>query len=791
MLLSLNWLKDYIKENIDNDSFVSDLTMSGSKVEGYKNLAGDMKNLVVGKVLSVEKHSNADSLVVCKIDAGQNEPLQIVTGAANVVPGALVPVALDNSVVYGGKKIKAGKLRGELSQGMLCSLEELGLTKGDFPYADEDGIFLLEEECSVGDNIITALNLDDTVFEFEITSNRPDCLSVAGLARETAATYGYKMHEPVIEVKGGGGDTGGHLSVTVENGELCQRYSAAVVTDVKIEPSPRWMRERLRASGVRAINNIVDITNYVMLELGQPMHAFDIKHVKDAKIIVRNARKNEKITTLDGVERTLSPEMLVIADAEKPSAIAGIMGGEYSGVYEDTKTIIFESACFERSSTRRTSKKLGLRTESSSRFEKGVDSAMAVTCLKRACQLVEMLGAGKICDNFIDIYKNPKQPLTLPLEAEWTNKFLGTDIPKEDMEKYLIRAGFKVNNGIITVPSFREDVEGKADIAEEIARIYGYNNIETTQLMGFAAGRLTQEQRYEKLIARLSLSAGYSETVTYSFISPKFYDNIRLPLESEIRDSIKIANPLGENTSIMRRTAIPSMLNVLSHNYNNRTLSGRFYEIATEYTPVDSSELPDERKVLVAGSYGKDNDFFTIKGLAEIIFNRSGIKNAEFKQRSDNSTFHPGRYAEIYIDSKKAGIIGEVHPAVLENFEIAPKAYILTLDMETLLKNTNLNPEYKELPKFPALTRDLAIVCPEELPVGEIERTIRASAGRILEELEMFDIYRGPQLGENVKSVAYSLKMRTNDRTLTDEECDGVIKKILESLAKIGAGIRN
>ncbi len=799
MNLSMKWLADFVKPEVPVKQYAADLTMSGSKVEGYEVEGETLKNIVVGKVLSIEKHAGADTLFICKVDVNSETPLQIVTGAANVVAGAFVPVALDGSVVAGGKAIRTGKLRGELSEGMLCSLSELGLTKNDFPYADEDGIFLLGDDCELkpGLDIHEAIGLNDTVVEFEITSNRPDCLSVIGLARETAATYGLGFSPKQPNVKAGGGDVNSVLSVTVENPELCLRYAAAAVKNVKIASSPRWLRERLRASGVRPINNIVDITNYVMLEYGQPLHAFDLKHVAGAKIIVRNAKPGEHIMTLDGVTRTLSPDMLVICDEKNPSAVAGVMGGEHSGVYDDTQTVIFESACFKGPSVRLTSKKLGLRTESSSRFEKGLDPENCMPAVLRACELVEQLGAGDICDGVIDCYpvKATVKTRELTLNPGWVREFLGADISDEDMVRYLKLLGFGVDENRISVPTFRADVEGPADLAEEIARLYGYNNIPATQVRGAAQGRLTPVQSFERELRQIAVASGYSEIITYSFISPKDYFKAGLPEGHPLLNSVRLLNPLGEDTSVMRTTAVPSMLETLARNYNYRNKTARLFEIATTYLPREGEKLPYERKVLMFGAYGGGVDFYTIKGVMELIFQRAGV-TAGFERKADHPVCHPGRCAAMTVvgpDGKAIilGNIGEVHPRVAENYGIEEKAYIAYLYLDTLFDNANLEKTYRPLPKFPASMRDLALSCAEELPVRAMQDAISNAIGSILESLELFDIYRGKQVGEGKKSAAFSLTLRAADRTLTDEECDAAVKSALDALKELGAEIRS
>ena len=792
MDLSIRWLKDYVDiGDISMRDFSEAMSMSGSKVEGWTTEFEDVKNVVVGKILSVEPHPDSDHLVICQLDVGQQEPVQIVTGASNVHVGDMVPAALHKSQLPNGVKITKGKLRGVMSNGMMCSIAELNLTKGDFPYAAENGIFLLQEDCQVGQDIASAIGCNDTCVEFEITPNRPDCLSVLGLAREAAVTFGkeLKMHTP--EVKGCGGDIHDYLSVEVRNPQLCPRYTARVVKNVKIGPSPRWMRERLRASGVRPIDNIVDITNYVMLEYGQPMHAFDIEYVKDHKIIVRNAVSGETIQTLDGVDRTLSEDMLVIADSEKASAVAGVMGGEYSGINENTHTVVFESACFKGSSVRITAKKLGMRTESSGRFEKGLDAQNCLPAVMRACELVELLGAGEVVDGVIDVDNTNYQPTRIHLDADWTNRFLGTDIPKEQMVKILTDLQFQMEGDEIIVPSFRSDVEHKADIAEEIARFYGYNNIPTTIAKGSPEGGYNEYQKFERVVNQNMLAQGMYEIMTYSFVSPKQYDKIRLPKDDPKRQSVVIRNPLGEDTSIMRTNAIPSMMDILSKNYNNRNGAVSLYEIGNEYIPVEGELLPDEVPNLVLGMYGDDKDFFTLKGVVENLLDTLAIREYDVDAKSDDSTFHPGRCAVLSKDGEEFGIIGEVHPLVCANYGINTRVYVGKLKLRKLFAMMDTQRSYVPMPKFPASTRDLALLCDDALPVMTMEKAIKAAAGKILEKIELFDVYKGSQIAQGKKSVAFNISMRASDRTLTDEEVNGAMSKILKALEELGAQIRS
>ena len=795
MNLSMRWLNDYVKADMPIKDYCHALTMSGSKVEGYEVEGADISNVVVGKILSKGLHENADALFVCQVDAGKESPVQIVTNAKNVKEGDLVPVALDGAVLPEGK-IKKGKLRGVESFGMFCGLDTLGLTAHDFPYADPDGVLVIQEDCQIGEDIHSALGLDDTSVEFEITSNRPDCLSVTGLARETAATYNLPLNIPVPSFKGIDGNIDEMLKVDVHNTEKCMRYCAGIVKNVKIEPSPRWMRERLRASGVRPINNFVDITNYVMLEYGQPMHAFDLRYVEGAHINVRNAAKGEKIVTLDGVERELTEEMLVIADDKKPVAVAGVMGGEYSGIMEDTTTVVFESAYFEPVQVRRTSKKLGLRTDASIRYEKGVDRLISMTCLERAFQLVEELGAGEVVRTVIDKDYTDKTPAAVEFNAEWINNFLGTDIAEADMIEYLTRLDFKVENGTVYAPSFRIDIECKADIAEEVARIYGYDKIPSTEFRGVAEAELTPEQKFAKNLENNMVALGCYGIATFSFISPKHFDRLTLPAESKLRDAIKITNPLGEDTSIMRTTIIPSMLEILSTNYNNRNESAKLYEIGKEYIPTESGKLPNEPDRLAIGMYGGNVDFYDIKGIADTMLGKMGIRDVEYIRACDSDAFdeacamHPGRSAVVMKNDTVLGILGEVHPAVQKNYGIGTKTYVAKFNIPEMMKCAVTEVSYQPLPKFPAAARDLSVICDDEIPVAELEKAIKGAVGKILEKVTLFDVYKGEQIEKGKKSVSYSITMRSHDGTLTDEQADSAMKKVLKALSAIGAELR-
>ncbi len=706
-----------------------------------------------------------------------------------------MPAALHNSTLPGGVKIKKGKLRGAESNGMLCSLGELGLTAHDFPSAIEDGIFVLTEEdgcdLTLGKPIQEAIGLNDTVVEFEITSNRPDCFSVIGLAREAAATFNVPLTLHTPSVKGGHGDCSNLLDVKIEAEDLCSVYSAKIVKNVRVKPSPRWMRERLRAMGVRPINNIVDITNYVMLEYGQPMHAFDLRFVEENKIRVRRAQEGETITTLDGVDRTLTGKQLVIADGKKPIAIAGVMGGEYSGIMDDTTTIVFESACFNAASVRTTARDQGMRTDASSRYEKGLDPNNCLPALERACELVEMLDAGDVMDGKImDAHFDP-EPRRVHLDTDWINRFLDLQLSKEEMQTILQKLGCAFDGDEILVPTYRPDLEHKADIAEEIARFYGYNKIPGTSLSGGAQGKYTEKQKFERTIHTVMRALGASEIMTYSFISPKYYDKIGMPADAPERNSVKISNPLGEDTSVMRTTALPSMLETLARNYNNRNEKAWLYELAVEYIPTTPDTLPIERNTLIAGLYGDDADFFTAKGMVEQLFERLGVINWDIEASQTEYGYHPGRCAVFSIQGERLGVLGEIHPTVCENYGISSRVICFSLDIEKMFAHAVREKVYTPLPKFPAVTRDLALICSEEIPVLTLEKAIKAGGGALLEKISLFDVYKGAQIDKDKKSVAFNIVLRSKEGTLTDEQINGTMKKIMKELEKAGAYLRS
>ena len=794
MDLSRRWLMDYVDVNdINEKTFADDMTLSGSKVESWSTEGEELKNIVVGQILSLERHPDSDHMWICSVDAGDDAPIQIVTGAQNLKVGDYVPAALHNSVVHGGHKITKGKLRGVESCGMLCSLGELGLTVHDFPYAIEDGIFVLGDDCdrTPGMDIKEAIGLNDTVTEFEITPNRPDCLSVVGLAREAAVTFGRKLTVPTNEYKTAGGDVKDLLhSVTIDAPDKCYRYAGAVVKNVRVKPSPKWIRERLRASGVRPINNIVDITNFVMLEYGQPMHAFDLRYLDGGRVIVSNAAEGESITPLDGIERRLSPEMLVIADENKPVAVAGVMGGEFSGIMDDTNTIVFESACFYGPSIRKTAKKLGMRTEASGRFEKGLDPDGCLMSLKRALQLVEELDAGDIVDGVVDVYPNPKQQTVIDFCPDWVNNFIGINVSADEQKKILTDLEFEVKDGKIYVPSFRSDVEHKADISEEIARFYGFDKIAVRELQGAADGGLDDFQKFEKLIVSRCIALGLSEIVTYSFISPKAYDKIALPSDSALRKCVVISNPLGEDTGVMRTSMIPSMMDTLSRNYNNRNLSAFLFENGKVYIPNGEDELPDENRTLSIGMYGDGIDFFTLKGKVEALFAAAGVVGYDVEPVTDNPTFHPGRTARFTVGNEEVALLGEIHPDVAENYSIGTKVYVASISVDKLFKYQHTKRVYKPSPRFPALTRDLAVVCDRITPVLLLEKLIAKAVGKTLEHISLFDVYQGEQIEKGKKSVAFSLRLRAADKTMTDAEADEAMNKAIKALDAVGAELR-
>ena len=787
MILSRNWLNEFVDlKDITDKQFNDEMTLSGSKVETIERPDENLKNVVVGKILEMKRHENSDHMWVCQIDVGAGEPVQIVTGAQNVHEGDLVPVAQHNSWLPGGVHITKGKLRGEVSNGMLCSLKELGLTLNDFPYAIEDGIWILQEDCKPGDDINTVIGNDDTVVDFEITNNRPDCYSILGLAREAAAAFNKPMrhHDPVVR-GGAAGELSELLEVEVPAEDLCRRYTARMVRNVKIAPSPKWLRQRLRANGVRPINNIVDITNYVMLEYGQPMHAFDYRYVGSGKIIVRRSEPGEALTTLDGNVRTLTPGMLVIADETKPIGLAGIMGGENSEIMGDTVDVVFESANFNGTSIRQTALALGMRTEASGKFEKNIDPLLTLPAVDRACELVELLGAGEVMDGVIDVLNDIPEPRTIELEPDRINALLGTDISEADMVEYLRRLEIPVEGHEIRVPSWRPDLVGMADIAEEVGRLFGYNNIPTTTFRGAATeGGYTEAMKLENRAGSLCRSLGYSEILTYSFVSPSIFDQIRLPEDSSLRNAMRIQNPLGEDASIMRTVALPSMLAILARNNAYHNDAVKLYELAKVYLPKPGQILPDEPKHLVLGTYGEHEDFFKMKGEIEAFLRGMNVPEARYTAEKHDPTFHPGRCARVSVGGVDLGCFGQIHPLVARSYGIDGEIFAAELNFTALLSLQLPEKTYTPLPKYPAVTRDIAVVCDEAVTVAALSDCIRAAGGKLLRSVELFDIYRGKGIASGSKSAAFRLTLRADDRTLTDADSDGVVSAVLAALEK-------
>ena len=786
MNLSRKWLNEFVDlplSEVDDRAFSEAMSVSGSKVETTEDLSKTMKNVKVGRVVSIERHPDSDHMWVCQIDIGSGEPIQICTGAQNVHQGDLVPAALDNSLLPGGIEIKAKPLRGVPSYGMLCSYKELGATAHDFPYAIENGILILQGDYQPGDDMAEKMGLDDHVVEFEITPNRPDCLCVIGLARETACTFQkpLKLHEPVVKAAAGG-DVSTMAKVVIEDADLCSRYTARMVKNVKIAPSPAWMAERLRNSGMRPINNIVDITNYVMLEYGQPMHAFDFSCVQNGEIHVRRAKSGETIRTLDGNERELTPDMLCICDTEKPVAVAGVMGGENSEIVGDTDMVLFESACFSGPSVRRTATALGMRTDASARFEKGLDAWNTEKALERACELIELLGAGEVVGGVIDVIPNPLKKTTVKLEPEKVNALLGTDVSEQQMRKILLDLGFTLDGDTICVPSWRGDVEHYSDIAEEVARFYGYNEIPVKFTGAISScGGFTPIQQCERACGEILRSLGLDEIITYSFISPTYYDKICLPADSPLRDSLKILNPLGEDTSIMRTTILPSMLEILTRNNNFRNKTAYLYEIGKIYRKRTDG-LADEPKIVSIGMYGEKVDFFTMKSIVETLVDSVTGKEMRFVAEKGNPSYHPGRCAKVYVGEECLGVFGQVHPAVEKNYGVDCDLYCAELSFEKLFANRKEMPVYQPLPKFPSVSRDIAVVCGNEIPVGNLVECIKKSGGAFLKDCAVFDVYTGHHVPDGMKSVAFSLTMRADDRTMTDGDAETTVNSVLQAL---------
>ncbi|WP_343338072.1 Phenylalanine--tRNA ligase beta subunit [Terrisporobacter petrolearius] len=796
MLVPVKWIRDYVNIDMDTVEFADKMTMTGTKVETVEFLGEEISNVVVGQIKEITQHPNADKLVVCQVNVGEEELVQICTGAKNVLEGDFVPVAKVNSTLPGGIKIKKGKLRGEASHGMLCGAEELGIDENLVNERSKNGIYILNdmENLVIGQDIKEFLGLNDAIIDFELTANRPDCRSMIGIAREAAITIGQKIKYPEIEVKACDEDI--DFEVKIENPKLCPRYGARIVKDVKIEPSPYWMQRRLIEAGVRPINNIVDITNFVMLEQGQPLHAFDLNELPTGKIVVRNAVEGEKFTTLDEVERTLDKDMLVITDGEKPVAIAGVMGGLNSGITDNTTAVLFEGAAFNADSIRLTSKKLGLRTESSGRYEKGVCTQLSITGVERACQLVEMLGAGRVLRGTVEDYPVKQEAQTLTVNPSRIIKNIGIDLSLDGFVKILKDLEFKCDlksddEVVIEVPPFRLDIEQEADVYEEIARIYGFENIPSEQLEGNAtAGVKTSQQKFMDKIKDTATSIGLYEILTYSFVSPKSLDKIKLPEDDKKRDYITLINPLGEDTSVMRTTMMPSMLNVLYTNVSRKVESGLAFECGHTFTPQEG--LPIETNHLCVGMYGKDVDFFVLKGALETILDSVGFENYEIIPETNNTTFHPGRCATIMYNNIYIGTFGEVHPEVIDNYNLGQRVYLAELDLDLIFENSDRTIIYNPLPKYPSTSRDIALLVKDDVIVKQIEDIIKANGEDLLESYKLFDVYKGSQIADGYKSIAYSIIYRSKDKTLTDEDVNKVHQNIIRELEeKLDAKLRS
>lgn len=802
---SLSWIKAYVPDlDVTAQEYTDAMTLSGTKVEGFTALDADLENIIIGQILKIERHPDADKLVVCQVDVGQGEPVQIVTGAPNVEEGQKVPVVLDGGRVAGGHdgkmtpggiKIKKGKLRGVESNGMMCSIEELGQTREMFPEAPEYGIYIFPDSAVVGESAIKALGLDDVVFEYEITSNRVDCYSVIGIAREAAATFRKKFVPPVVTVKGSGGDVNDYIKVDVKDADLCPRYCARVVKNIKLAPSPKWMQRRLAVNGIRPINNIVDITNYVMEEYGQPMHAYDLDTIAGHQILVRRAEKGEKFVTLDGQERTMDDSVLMICDGEKPVGIAGIMGGENSMITDNVKTMLFEAACFDGVNIRLSAKKIGLRTDASGKFEKGLDPNNAQAAIDRACQLIEELGAGEVVDGMVDVYTGIKEPKRVPFDADKINALLGTDISKEQMLDYLkmVELEYDETTSEIIAPTFRQDIERLADLAEEVARFYGYDNIPTTLPKGEATtGKLPFKLRIEAVARDIAEFCGFSQGMTYSFESPKVFDRLMLDADDPMRNAITISNPLGEDFSIMRTTSLNGMLTSLATNYNRRNKNVRLYELGNIYIAKELplSELPDERMQFTLGMYG-EGDFYTMKGVVEEFFDKIGMHKKEtYDPNAGKNFLHPGRQANIIYGGKVVGYLGEVHPTVADTYGIGERAYVAVLDMPEILPFATFDRKYEGIAKYPAVTRDISMVIPKTVLAGQIEEVIENKGGSYLESYQLFDIYEGAQIKAGFKSVAYSIVFRAKDKTLEEADVSAAMKRILKGLEALDAELR-
>lgn len=805
MNTSLKWIKALVPGlDCTAQEYTDAMTLSGSKVESYEQLDADLDKIVIGQVKKIERHPDADKLVICQVDIGEPELTQIVTGAANVFEGAKVPVVLDGGRVAGGHdgtktpggiKIKKGKLRGIESNGMMCSIEELGSSREMFPDAPVNGLYIFGEDAPVGENAVSYLGLDDSVIEYEITSNRVDCFSVLGIAREAAATFDKKFVPPVVTETGNDENVNDIVKVTVKDADLCSRYTARVVKNVKFAPSPKWMQERLRSHGIRPINNLVDITNYVMEEYGQPMHAYDLDTIAGNEIVVRRAAKDEKFVTLDGQERQMDDSVLMICDAEKAIGIAGIMGGENSMITENVHTMLFEAACFDGTNIRKSSKKIGLRTDASAKFEKGLDPNLAMEAMNRACQLVEELGAGEVVGGAVDIYPVKREGVRIPFEPDKYNKLLGTDIDKETMIGYFkkIDLGYDEATNEILVPSWRQDLLCDADMAEEVARFYGYDNIGVTLPSGEStAGGKSFKLRMEEKAREVAEFCGFSQAMTYSFESPKVFDKLLIPADSDLRKTVVISNPLGEDYSIMRTLPLNGMLASLSTNFGRRNKDVRLYEMGNIYLPkqVPLTELPEERMQLTFGMYG-DGDFFTMKGVVEELLSQLGLRNkAEYDPTADLPFLHPGRKASVVYDGMVIGYLGEVHPTVAANYAIKERVYIAVVDMPEIVSRASFDYKYEGITNFPVSSRDLSMVVPKNILVGDIEKVFDEKGGAYLESYELFDVYEGEQIEKGFKSVAYSLKFRGKDKNLEENDITSAMNKILKGLEKMGIQLR-
>ncbi len=804
MNTALSWIKEYVPElSCTAQEYTDAMTLTGTKVEGFSDLSADLDKIVVGQVVKIDRHPDAEKLVVCQVDVG-NETIQIVTGAPNVYEGMKTPVCLDGGKVAGGHdgsrtpggiKIKKGKLRGVESFGMMCSIEELGSSKDYYPDAPENGLYDMGADAVVGSDAIEALGMRDYVFEYEITSNRVDCYSVLGIAREAAATFKKPFVPPVVKKTGNSEDVNTMVSVDIEAKDLCPRYCARIVKNIKLAPSPKWMQQRLAKSGIRPINNIVDITNYVMEEFGQPMHAYDYDKLSGHKIVVRRAKENEEFVTLDGQVRKLDPSILMICDGEKSVGLAGIMGGENSMITDDVHTMLFEAACFDGTNIRLSAKKVGLRTDASGKFEKGLDPYNAEAAINRACELVELLGAGEVVGGMVDVFDEKPAGRTLPFEPDKYNALLGTDVSPKEMLSYFERLELKYDSasGTIEIPSFRQDLLRSCDIAEEVARFYGYDKIPVTLPKGEAAtGKLSFKLTVEGVARKVAQYCGFSQSMNYSFESPKVYDKLLIPADSELRNAITISNPLGLDFSIMKTQALSGMLSSLSTNYNRKNRNVRLYEIGNIYIPkaLPLTELPDERTQFTLGMYG-EGDFFTMKGVVEEFFEKVGLTERITYDPSDKKPFlHPGRQADIIYNGIKVGYLGEVHPQVLENYDIADRVYFADIDMPYIVELASFDVKYQGIARFPASTRDISLVVDKSVLVGTMEEAIIKKGGKLLEDCKLFDIYEGEQVGEGKKSVAFSLSFRAADRTLEDTEINQVMDKILSELSKLGAELR-